>query len=157
LFKHLTYFQAGRLPEKTREFLDQLTSLDDFWMQVRVCLHNSPPSNSNGRNNDHEGRIRRGLGGTSNEAGRRTMAPERSNIHPLIDSRKEADPFRRRAGERLRALGNLTNQRRAGNQPTSAGETESDRQIEPQRPSQNCHDLCSDEAQTSGRGRSGIE
>jgi dipeptidyl-peptidase-3 len=35
LVKHLNYFKATRLPEQGSEFLGMLTSLDDFWMEVR--------------------------------------------------------------------------------------------------------------------------
>ena len=35
LLKHLNYFKAVRLPEAGAEFFGALTSLDDFWLQVR--------------------------------------------------------------------------------------------------------------------------
>jgi dipeptidyl-peptidase-3 len=36
LLKHLNYYKAVRLPEQARVFFDELTSLDDFWIQVRA-------------------------------------------------------------------------------------------------------------------------
>jgi dipeptidyl-peptidase-3 len=36
LLKHLNYYKAARLPEQAKEFYGALTSVDDFWMQVRA-------------------------------------------------------------------------------------------------------------------------
>jgi dipeptidyl-peptidase-3 len=36
LVVHLNYFKATRLPEQGREFFNALTSLDDFWLEVRA-------------------------------------------------------------------------------------------------------------------------
>jgi dipeptidyl-peptidase-3 len=35
LLKHLNYYKTARLPEQGREFYAALTSIDDFWMDVR--------------------------------------------------------------------------------------------------------------------------
>jgi dipeptidyl-peptidase-3 len=36
LLVHLNYYKAVRLPEQAKEFYGALTSLDDFWLEVRV-------------------------------------------------------------------------------------------------------------------------
>jgi dipeptidyl-peptidase-3 len=35
LLKHLNYYRAAKLPDQAREFIGMLTSMDDFWLDVR--------------------------------------------------------------------------------------------------------------------------